>query len=77
MWDAGIQDCRDAGKEGYRKGGMQERRNARKEVCRTGRMQDWRDAIKLGCRKGGIQEVTYQERRDSRGEGSRKKGFKR
>ena len=39
-----ILDQRDAGKEGFRRGGMQDRRDAGYEGCRTGGMQDQRGA---------------------------------
>ena len=35
---------RDAGHEGYRKGGMQDRRDAGLEECRKGEIQEMRDA---------------------------------
>ena len=45
-WDAGqmMQDWRDAGLEGFRKGGIQERRDAGHVGCKTGEMQESRDS---------------------------------
>ena len=42
-----MQDWRDAGKDGCRKGGMKKRRDKEKKGMHK----------KEGCRRGGIQEV--------------------
>ena len=52
-WKIGMQETRDAGKEGFRKGGMLERRNAEKEGCWKWGIQETRDAGKEGFRKEG------------------------
>ena len=56
-----MQERRDAGKEGCRKGGMQERRDTGKEGCMKGGMQDRRDrgqevqyAVQEVCSTGSI-----------------------
>ena len=56
----GIQEKKDTGKEGNRKGGfstggMPNRRDAGQEGYRTGEMEESRDTEKQGCRKGGMQ----------------------
>ena len=43
-WDHGMQDWRDAGLVGFRKGGMQEIRGAGKQGCRNREIQEMRDA---------------------------------
>ena len=58
-----MQDFRDEGKEGCKKGRMQERM-----YC----MQERRYAGKEGCRKGGYRKGGVQERKDAG-----KEGFKR
>ena len=51
-----MQNRRDAGQEGYRKGGMKERRDEGKDVFRTRRNR--RDAGQEGNIKGGMQDWT-------------------
>ena len=58
-WDAGLEGCRkerkqarrNAGKEGYKKGGMQERMG-----CIAGGMKVRNDALQEGFGTGGIQD---------------------
>ena len=50
-----MQDKRDTGQEGCRKGGMKGRSNEEKEGFRSGKNQDWRDTRKEGFRTRGIQ----------------------
>ena len=52
-----MQNRRNDGHEGYRKGAMQDWRDAGKEECRKVGMQDIRDERKEECRKGEMQEM--------------------
>ena len=64
MQERGMQEMRDAGKEGCRKRGMTVRR---KEGIRTGGIQERWDSGQEGFRTGGIQET-----RDTGNKGYRK-----
>ena len=69
-----MQDWREAGLEGGRKGGIHERNDAERRSagkvrslrCRTGRMQDRRDSGHVWYISGVMQERSFEGKKGSR-----------